>query len=39
LIERRVKPETLSAVDDVKKIQRKLEGDEEKLLKEIKKKN
>ena len=38
LIERGVKPETLPPAEDVKKIQRKLEGDERNLLKEIKKK-
>jgi len=37
LIERGVKPETLPLSEDVKKVQRKLEGDEKKLLKEIKK--
>ena len=39
LIERGVKPEALPPAEDVKKIQRKLECDEKKLLKEIKKKN
>ncbi len=38
LIERGVKPEALPAAEDVKKIQRKLDGDERKLLKEIQKK-
>ncbi|WP_347273894.1 DNA damage-inducible protein D [Candidatus Kuenenia sp.] len=38
LIERGVKPETLPPADDVKKLQRKLEGDEKKLLKDVKKK-
>ncbi|OPY88612.1 MAG: DNA-damage-inducible protein D [Smithella sp. PtaU1.Bin162] len=38
LIERGVKPETLPASEDVKKIQRKLDGDEKKLLKDVKKK-
>jgi len=39
LIERGVKPEELPPAEDVKKIQRKLEGDEKKLFKEIQKKN
>lgn len=34
LIERGVKPEQLPAAEDVKKLQRKLEGDEKKVLKE-----
>ncbi len=38
LIERGVKPEALPPAEDVKKIQRKLDGDERKLLKDIKKK-
>ena len=38
LIERGVKPELLPAAKDVKKLQRKLEGDEKKMIKEIKKK-
>ena len=38
LIERDVKPENLPPSEDVKKVQRKLDGDEKKLLKEIKKK-
>jgi len=38
LIERGVKPETLPAAEDVKKVQRKLDGDEKKLLKDVKKK-
>ena len=38
LIERGVKPEALPAAEDVKKVQRKLEGDEKKLLKDVKKK-
>lgn len=38
LIEREVKPEALPPAEDVKKVQRKLEGDERKLLKETKKK-
>lgn len=37
LIERGVKPEALPPADDIKKLQRKLEGDEKKLLKDIKK--
>jgi DNA-damage-inducible protein D len=37
LIERGVKPETLPPSEDVKKVQRKLEGDEKKLLKVTKK--
>jgi DNA-damage-inducible protein D len=37
LIERGVKPETLPPAEDVKKVQRKLEGDEKKLLKDVKK--
>lgn len=36
LIERGVKPETLPPSEDVKKIQRKLDGDEKKLLKDVK---
>ncbi len=39
LIERGVKPEALPPAEDVKRIQRKLECDEKKLLKEIKNKN
>lgn len=38
LIERGVKPEALPPAEDVKKVQRKLDGDERKLLKDIKKK-
>jgi DNA-damage-inducible protein D len=38
LIGRGVKPEALPPAEDVKKVQRKLEGDEKKLLKTIKKK-
>ena len=38
LIERGVKPESLPPAEDVRKVQRKLEGDEKKLLKEVKKK-
>lgn len=38
LLERGVKPENLPPAEDVKKVQRKLEGDEKKLVKEIKKK-
>jgi DNA-damage-inducible protein D len=37
LIERGVKPEILPAAEDVKKIQRKLETDEKKLLQNMKK--
>ncbi|MFI5185737.1 MAG: DNA damage-inducible protein D [Chitinophagales bacterium] len=36
LIERGVKPEALPAAEDVKKVQRKLEGEEKKILKQIK---
>lgn len=39
LIERGVKPEALPASEDVKKVQRKLDGDAKKMLKDIKKKN
>lgn len=38
LLERGVKPETLPPAEDVRKVQRKLIGDERKLLKDIKKK-
>jgi DNA-damage-inducible protein D len=38
LIERDVKPENLPPAEDVKKVQRKLEGDEKKILKELKRK-
>lgn len=38
LIERGVRPETLPPAEDVKKVQRKLKGDERNLLKEINKK-
>jgi DNA-damage-inducible protein D len=38
LIERGVKPEALPPAEDVKKVQRKLESDEKKLLKNVKKK-
>jgi DNA-damage-inducible protein D len=38
LIERGVKPESLPPSEDVKKIQRKLDGDETKLLNDVKKK-
>jgi DNA-damage-inducible protein D len=34
LLERGVKPETLPPSDDIKKVQRKLEGEEKKILKE-----
>lgn len=37
LIERGVKPESLPPAEDVKKVQRKLEGDEKKLIKDVKK--
>ena len=37
LIERGVKPEALPPAEDVRKVQRKLEGDEKKLLKDIRK--
>ena len=37
LLERGVMPETLPPDEDIKKVQRKLDGDEKKLLKEIKK--
>ena len=36
LIKRGVKPEALHAVEDVKKVQRKLEGEEKKILKQFK---
>lgn len=39
LIERGVKPEALPASEDVKKVQRKLDGDAKKMLKDIKKQN
>jgi len=39
LIERGVKPEALPPAEDVKKVQRKLDNDEKKLLKDVKKKN
>jgi len=38
LIERGVKPECLPPAEDVKKVQRKLDGDERKLLKDMQKK-
>jgi DNA-damage-inducible protein D len=38
LIERGVKPETLPPAEDVKKVQRKLDNDEKKLIIEVKKK-
>jgi DNA-damage-inducible protein D len=38
LIERGVKPEALPASEDVKKVQRKLDGDAKKMLKDVKKK-
>jgi DNA-damage-inducible protein D len=37
LIGRGVRPEALPAAEDVKKVQRKLEGEEKKILKQIKK--
>lgn len=39
LIERDVKPESLPPAEDVKKLQRKLDADERKLLKDVKKKS
>lgn len=38
LIERGVKPEQLPPSEDLKKVQRRLEGDEKKVIKEAKKK-
>lgn len=38
LTKRGIVPENLPAAEDVKKLQRKLEGDEKKVLKGIKKK-
>jgi len=38
LQERGVKPEALPAAEDVKKVQRKLDGEEKKILKEVNKK-
>jgi DNA-damage-inducible protein D len=38
LIERGVKPEQLPPSEDLKKVQRRLEGDEKKILKDGKKK-
>jgi DNA-damage-inducible protein D len=38
LLERGVKPEALSPAEDVRKVQRKLDSDEKKLLKDVKKK-
>ncbi len=38
LFERGVRPEALPAAEDVKKVQRKLEGEEKKILKQIKRK-
>lgn len=38
LQERGVKPEVLPAAEDVKKVQRKLDGEEKKILKEVNKK-
>jgi len=37
LIERGVKPESLPPAEDVKKVERKLNSDEKKLLKDVKK--
>ena len=37
LINRGVKPEALPAEEDVKKVQRRLEGEEKKILRELKK--
>ena len=37
LLERGIKPENLPAAEDVKKLQRKLESDNKKILKESKK--
>jgi len=39
LIERGVKPEQLPPSEDVKKLQRKLEGEEKKMLKDAKQKD
>jgi DNA-damage-inducible protein D len=39
LIERGVKPEQLPPSEDVKKVQRKLNGEEKKMLKDVKQKN
>jgi DNA-damage-inducible protein D len=39
LIERGVKPEQLPPSEDVKKVQRKLNGEEKKMLKDAKQKN
>ena len=36
LLEREVRPEQLPPGDDVKKLQRKLEGDEKKIVKDAK---
>jgi len=38
LTQRGIVPENLPIAEDVKKLQRKLDGDEKKLLKDIKKK-
>jgi DNA-damage-inducible protein D len=38
LIERGVKPESLPPAEDVKKVQRELDADQKKLLKDVKKK-
>lgn len=37
LVERGIQPENLPPVEDVRKVQRKLDGDDKKLLKEVKK--
>ena len=39
LIKRGVKPEQLPPSEDVKKLQRKIQGDEKQILKDAKKKN
>ena len=38
LMERSVKPEQLPAAEDLKKVQRRLESDEKKVIKDVKKK-
>ncbi len=37
LVERGIQPENLPAAEDVKKVQRKLESDDKKILKDVKK--
>ena len=37
LLERGIRPEELPAAEDVKKVQRKLETDEKKVLKDVRK--